>query len=62
MTHIQKSFFFLTCGLIMLLGTVGGIEASPDLFSYDGLYLAAFGFAGMVMLTIGTAYANEGNE
>ena len=62
MTNIQKSFFFLTCGMLMLLGTVGGIEASPDLLSYDGLYLAAFALVGMAMLTIGTSYANEGNE
>jgi hypothetical protein len=62
MTQIQKSFFYLTCGLLTLLGVVGGIEQSPDLLSYDGLYLAAFGFAGMIMLAIGAAYAKEGNE
>ena len=62
MTNIQKSFFYITCGLLTLLGTVGGIEASPDLLSYDGLYLAAFGFAGMIMLAIGAAFANEGNK
>lgn len=59
MTNIQKSFFYITCGMLTLLGTVGGIEASSDLLSYDGLYLAAFALAGMVMLTIGASYAKE---
>jgi hypothetical protein len=59
MTNIQKSFFFLTSGMLMLLGTVGGIEQSPDLLSMDGVYLAAFALVGMALMTIGTSYARD---
>ena len=59
MTNINKSFFFLTCGMLMMLGTVGGIEQCMDLLSMDGVYLAAFGLVGAAMLTIGASYAQD---
>jgi hypothetical protein len=46
----------------MLLGVVGGIEASPDLVSYDGVYLAVFTLVGMAFMAIGAAYANDATE
>ena len=59
MTNINKSFFFLSTGMLMLLGTVGGIEQCMDLLSMDGVYLAAFGLVGAAMLTIGASYAQD---
>ena len=59
MTNIQKSFLFLTSGMLMMLGTVGGIENCMDLLSMDGVYLAAFALVGMAMLTIGASYAQD---
>jgi hypothetical protein len=59
MTIINKSFFFLSTGMLMLLGTVGGIEQCKDLASMEGVYLAAFALVGMAMLTIGTSYAKD---
>jgi hypothetical protein len=59
MTNINKSFFFLSTGMLMLLGTVGGIEQCMDLASMEGVYLAAFALVGMAMLTIGTSYAKD---
>ncbi len=62
MTNVQKSGGFLIAGLLMLLGVVGGVEASPDLISYDGVYLAVFTLVGMAFMAIGAAYANEASE
>lgn len=59
MTAIQKSFYFLTAGMLMLLGVVGGVEASPDLLSYDGIYLAAFALVGMAFMALGASYAQD---
>jgi len=59
MHNQQKSVFFLIGGMIMLMGTVGGIEACMNLVSYDGLYLAAFALVGVAMLALGAAYAND---
>ena len=44
MTTRQKAISFLYAGLILLLGTVGGIEVSPDLATADGAYLGLFAF------------------
>ena len=44
----------------MLLGTVGGVEASPDLATYDGVYLMAFALIGIAMMAVGASYAVEG--
>jgi hypothetical protein len=60
MTTRQKAMFFLYAGLVMLLGTVGGIEASPDLASGDGAYLGLFALAGIGMMALGASYAVEG--
>jgi len=38
MTTRQKALFFLYAGMVLLLGTVGGIEHSPDLLTGDGAY------------------------
>jgi len=59
MTNVQKAFFFLTAGMLMLLGTVGGIEQCPDLLTMDGVYLAAFTLVGMALMTIGSSYAQD---
>jgi hypothetical protein len=59
MTSTQKAMFFLYSGLILLLGTVGGVEQSPDLATYDGVYLTAFALAGVAMMAIGASYAND---
>ena len=59
MTNTNKSFLFLSTGMLMLLGTVGGIEQCMDLLSMDGVYLAAFALVGMAMLTIGASYAQD---
>ena len=59
MTTRQKAMFFLLSGLVLLLGTVGGIEHSPDLATYDGVYLGAFALVGIAMMLLGASYANE---
>ena len=51
--------FFLLSGLVLLLGTVGGIENSPDLASYDGVYLAVFALVGVAFMALGASYANQ---
>ena len=43
----------------MLLGVVGGIELSPDLATYDGVYLMAFALVGIAFMALGASYANE---
>ena len=60
MTTRQKAISFLYAGLIMLLGTVGGIEQSPDLATYDGVYLGVFALIGIAMMALGASYAVEG--
>jgi hypothetical protein len=60
-TH-QKALFFLYTGLIMLLGTVGGVEQSPDLATYDGVYLLVFALVGIALMAIGASYANEATK
>jgi hypothetical protein len=59
MTTRQKAMFFLLSGLVLLLGTVGGIENSPDLASYDGVYLGVFALVGTAFMLLGASYANE---
>jgi hypothetical protein len=59
MTLHQKALFCLYTGLILLLGTLGGVEQCPDLASYDGLYLATFAVIGTALMALGAAYANE---
>ena len=60
MTTRQKAMFFLYAGLVMLLGTVGGVEQSPDLVTYDGIYLMAFALIGIAMMAVGASYAVQG--
>ena len=60
MTTRQKAISFLYAGLFMLLGTVGGIEVSPDLATADGAYLGLFALAGIGMMALGASYAVEG--
>ena len=59
MTSRQKAMFFLLSGLVLLLGTVGGIENTPDLASYDGVYLAVFALVGTAFMLLGASYANQ---
>jgi len=59
MTTRQKAISFLYAGLVMLLGVVGGIELSPDLATYDGVYLMAFALVGIAFMALGASYANE---
>jgi hypothetical protein len=60
MTTRQKAMFFLYAGLVLLLGTVGGIETSPDLATGDGVYLALFALVGIGFMALGSSYALEG--
>jgi hypothetical protein len=59
MTTRQKALSFLYAGLVLLLGVVGGIETSPDLATYDGVYLMAFALVGIAFMALGASYANE---
>ena len=59
MTTRQKAISFLLAGLVLLLGTVGGVETSPDLASYDGIYLMAFALIGIAFMAVGASYANQ---
>ena len=59
MTSIQKAMFFIFSGIVLLMGTVGGIETSPDLLSYDGVYLAVFAVVGLGFMALGASYAQE---
>ena len=59
MTLHQKALFCLFTGLVLLLGTVGGVEVSPDLATGDGVYLAVFALVGIVFMALGASYANE---
>ena len=59
MTTRQKALSFLFAGIVLLLGTVGGIETSPDLASYDGIYLMAFALIGIAFMAVGASYANQ---
>ena len=60
MTTRQKAMFCLYTGLILLLGTVSGIEQSPDLATHDGVYLAVFALIGIALMAVGAGYAVEG--
>jgi hypothetical protein len=59
MTTRQKALSFLYAGLVLLLGTVGGIENTPDLLSGDGAYLALFAVLGIAFMALGASYANQ---
>ena len=59
MTTRQKALFCLFSGLVLLLGTMGGIEVSPDLATYDGVYLMVFALIGIAFMAVGAAYANQ---
>ena len=59
MTTRQKALFFLFSGMVLLLGTVGGIETSPDLVSGDGVYLGLFALVGIGFMALGASYANQ---
>jgi hypothetical protein len=60
MTTRQKALFCLYTGLVVLLGTVGGIETSPDLATYDGVYLGVFALVGIALMAVGAGYAVQG--
>ena len=59
MTLHQKAMSFLYAGLVLLLGTVGGIEQCLDLATYDGIYLGVFALVGIALMAVGASYANE---
>ena len=59
MTLHQKALFCLYTGLVLLLGTVGGIEQCLDLATYDGIYLGTFALVGIALMALGASYANE---
>jgi hypothetical protein len=60
MTTRQKAISFLYAGLVLLLATMGGIEVSPDLVTYDGVYLMVFALVGIAFMAVGASYAVEG--
>lgn len=60
MTTRQKALFCLYTGLVMLLGTVGGVETSSDLATYDGVYLGVFALVGIALMALGASYAVQG--
>ena len=60
MTLHQKALFCLFSGLVLLLGTMGGVEVCPDLATYDGLYLGTFALVGIALMALGASYAVEG--
>jgi len=62
MSNQQKAILFLNAGLIMLLGTVGGVEQCLDLATWDGMYLLAFALVGLAFLALGAGYANAGTD
>ena len=51
--------FWLISGLIMLMGSMGGVEQTPDLLTYDGIWLGAFTLIGIAMMMIGASYVND---
>ena len=59
MTLHQKALFCLYTGLVLLLGTLGGVEVCPDLATYDGVYLGTFAVIGIALMALGAGYANE---
>ena len=59
MTNMQKAAFFLFSGIVLLMGVVGGVEVSPNLMSYDAVYLLAFAATGIAFMTLGASYAQE---
>ncbi len=59
MTTRQKALSFLYAGMVLLLGTVGGIEHSPDLLTGDGAYLGLFALVGIAFMALGASYANQ---
>jgi hypothetical protein len=59
MTLHQKALFCLYTGLVLLLGTLGGVEVCPDLATYDGVYLGTFAVIGIALMAVGASYANE---
>jgi len=59
MTNIQKAAFFLFSGIVMLMCVVGGVEVSPNLLSYDGVYLLAFALVGFAFMAVAASYAQE---
>jgi len=59
MTLHQKALFCLYTGLVLLLGTLGGVEVCPDLMTYDGIYLGTFALVGIALMALGASYANE---
>ena len=59
MTLHQKALFCLYTGLVLLLGTLGGVEQCPDLATYDGVYLGVFALVGIALMAVGASYANE---
>ena len=59
MTTHQMALFCLYTGLILLLGTLGGVETSPDLATYDGVYLGVFALVGIALMALGASYANQ---
>ena len=62
MTLHQKALFCLYTGLILLLGTVGGVEQCLDLATYDGVYLGTFALVGIALMALGASYANEATQ
>ena len=59
MTLHQKALFCLYTGLVLLLGTLGGVEVCPDLATSDGIYLGTFAVIGIALMALGASYANE---